>query len=432
MLNAVTADGGATWKAATQTWAPATIYARGTLMYPGNGLVYRASVGGYSGSSAPDWPSSGDVADGQVTWVALTGWATAVGGLTYDGTCVWEAWEAYWLPSTAYAEGNTVEPWNGYQYGCTSAGTSAATEPIWPAGIAEFDDGTVGWTRTTLGDGEGYDISEYGVEATISDWLRKWDARADQVLAAGGVEPSFSSATASSMDAGSELWRDVGHTWWWVAEGADYLPIFSNTEYVSCRRRADGMIESTQEFSIAIRVGACATLADGDNVTITMGDARWGNTYLVGDTLHLTTIAGAPLACTGGADADAVQTWAVSGSVDGALDPYSCDPAAPALYSDGGVAFRLNQGGIPYTAGDLWQFGVEAGTYKYRVGVGAWSADTDIGPKSLSSGLALAFTDGVSPSFVSGDTAAFSVAQPYAADHRGPALRRRPCPDADR
>ena len=66
-------------------------------------------------------------------------------------------------------------------------------------------------------------------------------------------------------------------------------------------------------------------------MTISLGAPAWGNTYLVGDTLTLSTVAGAPLAAAGGADEDATQTWSVTASVDGALDSYSFDPDAPAL-----------------------------------------------------------------------------------------------------
>lgn len=54
-----------------------------------------------------------------------------------------------WAATTAYALGNRVVPTtaNGFYYECTTAGTSAATQPTWPTVIGNtVVDGTVTWT----------------------------------------------------------------------------------------------------------------------------------------------------------------------------------------------------------------------------------------------------------------------------------------------
>lgn len=54
-----------------------------------------------------------------------------------------------WAASTAYSEGDFVEPTtaNGFIYRCTTAGTSGSTEPTWPTTEGDtVSDGTVVWT----------------------------------------------------------------------------------------------------------------------------------------------------------------------------------------------------------------------------------------------------------------------------------------------
>ncbi len=55
---------------------------------------------------------------------------------------------ASWQASTAYAVGATVQPAlsNGFYYICTTAGTSGATQPVWPTTAnIPVTDGTVTW-----------------------------------------------------------------------------------------------------------------------------------------------------------------------------------------------------------------------------------------------------------------------------------------------
>ena len=76
-----------------------------------------------------------------------------------DGTTAAIRWgrrqvlDSAWQASHAYILGDYVWPstFNGYRYVCTTAGTSASTEPSWPTTIGNtVTDGTVVWTCITL------------------------------------------------------------------------------------------------------------------------------------------------------------------------------------------------------------------------------------------------------------------------------------------
>lgn len=59
-----------------------------------------------------------------------------------------------WAATTAYSLNDRIEPTtaNGYVYKCTTAGTSAGSEPTWPTtgiGSSTVSDGTVVWTLVT-------------------------------------------------------------------------------------------------------------------------------------------------------------------------------------------------------------------------------------------------------------------------------------------
>ena len=58
-----------------------------------------------------------------------------------------------WSASTSYAIGSAVRPSvdrNGFTYQCTTAGTSGASEPVWPTTAGQtVTDGSVVWTART-------------------------------------------------------------------------------------------------------------------------------------------------------------------------------------------------------------------------------------------------------------------------------------------
>jgi len=106
-----------------------------------NGFYYKCTSAGTSGTTLPTWPTTpgATVNDGSVTWTAMR-----EGGV--------EVWQA----SHAYAVGDIVIPTlnNGHYYRCTTAGTSAASEPDsatlnkWPTPPGgTITDGAVTWTE---------------------------------------------------------------------------------------------------------------------------------------------------------------------------------------------------------------------------------------------------------------------------------------------
>lgn len=67
------ADGDYVWRDKGAYWAGSTAYAAGDIMLPYNGFAYRATTGGTSGSTEPDWPKDIEipVSDGSVVWEAV-------------------------------------------------------------------------------------------------------------------------------------------------------------------------------------------------------------------------------------------------------------------------------------------------------------------------------------------------------------------------
>ena len=115
-------------------WQASTSYSNDDIVIPTtkNGHRYRCTTAGTSAASEPTWPTTkaGTVVDGTVTW-------------TEDTPPDWEV-------LTAYSIDDFVSPTtkNGHRYRCTTAGTSAASEPTWPTTKAgTVVDGTVTWTE---------------------------------------------------------------------------------------------------------------------------------------------------------------------------------------------------------------------------------------------------------------------------------------------
>lgn len=259
-----------------------------------------------------------------------------------------------------------------------------------------------------------------GVTKDVTHYISRYAAIADDIRAIAEIVPSFNDASTTGKLAGSACWQDSGDAYWWVPQGGaeGYCPAFTNQYYYSIKYACDGSPDQigTHEYGFAITVVASCvgSLKEGDTVTIRIGDAGWPATYTKGCVLLMAVVGATPLHLAGGLNGSDTLTWAVAGSVAGALANYSQALAGPALYNQGGVAFRLRAGGVANEVGDRWTFGVEAGAFRYRLNGGAWSAAVGIAPTSIGNGLALTFQDGAAPSFVVGDTATFQVRQPHA------------------
>jgi prepilin-type N-terminal cleavage/methylation domain-containing protein len=115
-------------------WQASMSYSNDDIVIPTtkNGLRYRCTIAGTSAVSEPTWP-------------------TTAGGTVTDGGVIWtEDTPPDWDGLTAYSIGDFIIPTtnNGHRYRCTTAGTSAVSEPTWPTTKAgTVVDGTVIWTE---------------------------------------------------------------------------------------------------------------------------------------------------------------------------------------------------------------------------------------------------------------------------------------------
>jgi len=115
-------------------WQASTSYSIDALVIPTtkNGHFYRCTKAGKSKNTEPTWP-------------------TTPGGIVNDAGVRWtEDTPPDWAGLTVYSIGDFVisTSKNGHRYRCTTAGTSAASEPTWPTTkAATVIDGTVTWTE---------------------------------------------------------------------------------------------------------------------------------------------------------------------------------------------------------------------------------------------------------------------------------------------
>lgn len=299
------------------------------------------------------------------------------------------------------------------------------------ATIAEIDEVTDTTLRTN-----GMDVWDDAVvelQADVVDLLSGsprlslrdslYSARLNSAIAAAGIS-QVGGADASIIESGDGCWRDLGGDYWTVTGSAkgEYAPAFNNAPYYASRLSDDGRAYfSTKEFGFQINIQCPELLEYGDRVILTIGDAGWGATYVVGDELTLPIIAAQPQILAGGQDGNSDLVWYVSGTVDGPLANFTYSPSAspPGDYSDSGLAFTYTPGGIPNEAGDKFVFSVEGGHWRYRIDSGPWvvnspSDDIDNTVQTFIDGLSIQFLTGAAPSFVTGDVYSFRVAQPWA------------------
>lgn len=280
--------------------------------------------------------------------------------------------------------------------------------------------GIDGWTAAgscvvdTLGLAAGDSNIISASDELIGEFAKRYTASMDAVRAAAGISKK---ADASKI-AGDGCWRDTGAAYWWEitgSTGGDYAPAFSNVPYFASRAVC-GEYFSTHEFAFQINVKCEASLKDGDQIRLSIGDSGWPSTYQVGDTLYLPVIAAQDLYMAGGKDGDNIQAWHVSGSIGGAWPAYALDLDTPAPYLQSGLGFSITAGAIPFATGDKFRFSIEGGHYKWRKDGGAWSvlAAIPAAPVTLDAGLELSFATGASPSFATGDIYYFDALQPYA------------------
>ena len=79
-------------------------------------------------------------------------------------------------------------------------------------------------------------------------------------------------------------------------------------------------------------------------------------TYQQGDAIEWEIVRADPVQLGGGQTGDDTLTFGVRGSVVGALADYSLVTTAPSSHSNGGLAFTVTPGAIPFEVGDRWTF----------------------------------------------------------------------------
>lgn len=389
------ADGTVVWTIAdpeelTSAWSPSAAIALDTLFVPGPGLgYYVCTTAGTTGSSAaPGWGSADTLTDGGVTWTrAVTYQAISAritsqdlafvdGILSILGQCL----------TQIYANSTARTAWDA----------------AWTAAQADL---------LTL-----YDIGGSVEQVTFDPgFLERYRSQCDAILITMGISPGKYEAGLQ----GSAVWPDPGDAFWWEFVDADYLPVFTNQIYHSCRHNADGIAVSTQEFAFALVCACAERLREGDQaqIQIQTGIAGGGG-YPVGATYTIAIVGARPLSLAGGVTGDDTLTWSVVSSTAGALDDYALDETE-AAYSDGGIGFQLNRGSIPFALGDQFTWAVEiGGQFRWRSNGGSWSADTALAASvALADGLTAAFDAGTAPAFVPADIHSFQVRQPYSPGH---------------
>lgn len=243
-----------------------------------------------------------------------------------------------------------------------------------------------------------------------------------QAVAYAGVSP-LGKSDASADDSGDGCWRDYGDPYYFTVEGGEngaYAPLFVNHPYYSVRRATQkDKYFSTHEFGLQlnIRKSCVNRLKEGDEVILQIGNAGWNATYQVGDTITMPVIAASPLYLAGGRDDDSTQTWSVVGSLYGPFAVWMFIPGETNdSYSNAGLSFSIDQGGIPNAKGDTFTFSIEGGNFRWRKNGGPWSAliGIPVAPIALDSGLFIEFVPGAAPSFYSGDLYSFRALQPWA------------------
>ena len=435
-----------------------------------NNYRYRCTVAGTSGSSPPTWPTTvgTTVTDGGVTWTCASkipeiAWDDVLSGLNTDltslatlgaevvpsiSTLFSDAFEYQETSlSTAPVEGTsytgvasdgTVHTYKAVSVYVVGTPSSYGLIPTHITGDLETHTGfenlatpTFGYriiwqdlgqvnTTADMNSTENQELDP-GILRDPQTWSQRYLSACNYVRALAGLLPKADAGLIPT--AGSGVWSDPGDAFYWVIQGTAYLPVFNNRYYHSCKsvisQSGSGTtIEPTYEFGFAIQVGCAERLAEGDTLTIVIGDVSIQRPYHVGDTYEIPLVMGGPLAFSGGVTGTDTLTWTVYSSTAGALTAYAL-ALAEAAYSGGGLGFTIHRGGIPFALGDSFAFAVESGgQFRWRKDAETWSADTGIADSvALSDGLSAAFTQGASPSFVASDVYTWQVLQPYSPAH---------------
>jgi hypothetical protein len=194
--------------------------------------------------------------------------------------------------------------------------------------------------------------------------------------------------------------------YYWEVSGAKaYLPAFTDTIYYSTVKVGDEY-QSTKEFGfkISLPCGGSGFL-EGDQIIVRIGERQTEPTYQIGDITYLPTIASQNLFCSGGVDGDDTYIFEIISETD-TFANYLLNRDNPVPYVSAKLQFLINDGVVPFSVGDYFEFSVEGGRFIWRKDNGAWSSPVNISSELqvFDSGLRILFDFGASPSFVVNDT----------------------------
>lgn len=235
-----------------------------------------------------------------------------------------------------------------------------------------------------------------------------------------GIDPK------SSASIGDGCWRDYGDDSYFEVvtdDGRKLCALFPGRPWCSAEMKTiDGLrvCVDTQEAGLHLSWRCFDLLELGDSLKIRLDPGASTSAYRLGSQYKFTIVAGRPVRLRGGQTGGAGRTFAVVGSVDGALADYALDTAAPAAYSGGGIGFLITEGGVPFALQDAFAFVVDRAQYELSTDGGAsYDPPADIvdGAVALFGGISAEFDRGPGVSFEAGDIHSFRVYQPYAPTH---------------
>lgn len=229
-------------------------------------------------------------------------------------------------------------------------------------------------------------------------------AHIGKVYIAGNLLRPFDGATLQ----GNAVWQDHGGDYWFVSQGDGLLPIQPGYYYHSARMAPNDIGEdepvSTREFGFGPAVGCVENMQVGDKLIVkTTPYANGRATYQQGDAIEWEIVRADPVQLGGGQTGDDTLTFGVRGSAVGALADYSLVTTAPSSYSNGGLAFTVTPGAIPFEVGDRWTFSAEGGEFRWRIDSGGWTTADIAATVTLSGGITARFVAGATPSWADGD-----------------------------
>ena len=418
-------------KRAVVQWEAETEYAIGAKIVPTDNLlaiwewtcqqILVPSGGeGETGAVEPGWPKTlGEkVEDGDVTWICY-GTAPLWTEETYVQTGV------IWQPSTP----------DGAGYLCISGGVTGAVEPEWLPIVDQYfaptyrlcqhviTDGTVKWLYLDRLQGASYRWNGWSWQKGTQEapnklfpsyQLGSYDLSYDTELYQKIVdaillyEITYGLKKNSIALTGDVPYEQTGDYYWRFEGGLkQYLPAYTDSPYYSvvnvCGCAIDAYV-GTKEFALKISVPCGGSLLEGDIITVSI-NTNTERTYQLGDLTYLPTVAASDIELSGGIDGDDTYTFSVLGSVSSFPD-YPLDRESPQPYAETGLFFAIDDGIVPFAVGDVFEFSIEGGHFRWRQDGGAWCdplLSISGSPQSLADGLSIAFSFGVAPSFVVND-----------------------------